>query len=104
MKISGPEMFAGYMVLDTGCQRTCCGLEWSEAHTALLCDVGLHPKMMVFPDSFKFGKGTPSHSTKKGYYPSAIRGQPLVLAASTLNEKIPFLASNSLLTGLGAGQ
>ena len=102
VKISGPEMFAGYMVLDTGCQRTCCGLEWSEAHTALLCDVGLHPKMMEFPDSFKFGKGTPSHSTQKGYYPSAIGGQPLVLAASTLNEKIPFLASNSLLTGLGA--
>ena len=102
VKISGPEMFAGYMVLDTGCQRTCCGLEWSEAHTALLCDVGLHPKMMEFPDSFKFGKGTPSHSTQKGYYPSAIGGQPLVLAASTLHEKIPFLASNSLLTGLGA--
>ena len=104
VKISGPEMFAGYMVLDTGCQRTCCGLDWAHAHEVHLKEFGLHPKMLEFPDSFKFGKGTPSHSTMKGYYPSAIAhgGQPLVLAASTLNEQIPLLASNSLLTGLSA--
>ena len=102
VKISGPEMFAGYMVLDTGCQRTCRGLQWAQAHESRLKESGLHPKKMEFPNSFKFGKGAPSHSTMKGYYPSAIGGQPLVLAASTLNEQIPFLASNSLLTGLGA--
>lgn len=102
VKISGPEMYAGYMVLDTGCQRTCCGSQWVEAHTLHLKEFGLHPKMLDFPDSFKFGKGTPLHATTKGYYPSAIGGQPLLLASSTLNEQIPFLASNSLLTGLGA--
>ena len=102
VKVSGPEMYAGYMVLDTGCQRTCCGAQWVKAHTLHLKEFGLHPKFLDFPDSFKFGKGTPSHAITKGYYPSAIGGQPLLLASSTLNEQIPFLASNSLLTGLGA--
>ena len=36
------------------------------------------------------------------YTPSAIGGAPLLLAGSILLEGIPFLASNSLLTSLGA--
>ncbi len=102
VKINGPEGFAGYMVLDTGCQRTCCGKRWCKAHYQCLKEFNLHPNMVEFEDSFKFGKGDPSFSKYKGYFPSAISGQPLLLAASVLDEDIPFLASNPLLTQLGA--
>ena len=102
VKINGPEGFAGYMVLDTGCQRTCCGKRWCKAHYQCLKELNLHPNMVEFEDSFKFGKGDPSFSKYKGYFPSAISGQPLLLAASVLDKDIPFLASNPLLTQLGA--
>lgn len=102
VSINGPEGFAGYMILDTGCQRTCCGELWFQAHTQRLRELNLHPRVIEFPDSFKFGKGTPSNSQLKMYTPSAIEGVPLLLAASILSEKIPFLASNSLMTELGA--
>eukprot|EP00434_Breviolum_minutum_P010232 symbB.v1.2.009030.t1/scaffold568.1/size186168/6 len=102
VSINGPEGFAGYMILDTGCQRTCCGELWFQAHTKRLRDLNLHPRVIEFPDSFKFGKGAPSNSQVKMYTPSAIEGVPLLLAASILSEKIPFLASNSLMTELGA--
>ena len=100
--INGPESFAGYLVLDTGCQRTCCGQAWFDAHSRLLREHDLAPKVIHYPDSFKFGKGTPSHSEVKMYAPSAIGGAALLLAGSVLAEGIPFLASNSLLTSLGA--
>ena len=102
VKINGPESFAGYLVLDTGCQRTCCGEAWFSAHSQLLREHDLVPKVISYPDSFKFGKGTPSHSEVKMYAPSAIGGAALLLAGSILSESIPFLASNSLLTSLGA--
>ena len=102
VKISGPEGFAGFMVLDTGCQRTCCGKVWSKAHINYLKEFGLHPNVIEFHDDFRFGKGAPSHSPTKAYYPSGIGEQPLLLAASILDERIPFLASNSLMTELGA--
>ena len=85
-----------------GCQRTCCGQAWFDAHSQLLREHHLSPKVINYPDSFKFGKGTPSHSEVKMYAPSAIGGMPLLLAGSILPEGIPFLASNSLLTSLGA--
>ena len=102
VKINGPEGFAGFMVLDTGCQRTCCGKRWCRAHDECLGEFKLHPNMVEFKDSFKFGKGEPSFSKYKIYFPSAISGQPLLLAASVLDEDIPFLASNPFLTELGA--
>ncbi len=102
VSIHGPEGFAGFMILDTGCQRTCCGEAWFDAHSKRLRDLNLHPRVIDFPDSFKFGKGTPSTSQVKMYSPSAIEGVPLLLAASILKEQIPFLASNSLMTELGA--
>lgn len=102
VSINGPEGFAGYMILGTGCQRTFCGELWFQAHTQRLRDLNLHPRVIEFPDSFKFGKGAPSNSQVKMYTPSAIEGVPLLLAASILPEKIPFLSSNSLMTDLGA--
>ena len=100
--INGTERFAGYLALDTGCQGTCCGQAWFNAHSQLLREHHLAPKVINYPNSFKFGKGTPSHSEVKIYAPSVIGGAPPLLAGSILAEGMPLLASNSLLTSLGA--
>ena len=102
VSVSGPQDFAGYLVLDTGCQRMCCGQEWFQAHVERLREFDLHPKMVHFPDSFQFGKGAPTHASMKMYTPACIAGVPLLLGASVLPETVPLLASNSLLTSLGA--
>ena len=97
------DLFKGYMIVDTGCQRTCCGKDWLDAHLRLLQEQhGLLPKMVSQHDEFQFGKGEPSISTDKAYLPSAISGVPLLLGTSVLEDRVPFLASNSLLTQLGA--
>ena len=91
------------MIVDTGCQRTCCGKDWLDAHLRLLQEQhGLLPKMVSQHDEFHFGKGEPSISSGKAYLPSAISGVPLLLDTSVLEDRAPFLASNSLLTQLGA--
>ena len=101
VKFLGPEGYKGFIVLDTGCQRTCCGERWYRAHSQFLSNFNLKPSEFEMHESFKFGKGTPSISTSKVYFPSSVQGIPLLLAASVLKEDIPFLASNSLITELG---
>lgn len=103
VNFKGIDLFKGYMIIDTGCQRTCCGKDWLNAHLHLLHQQhGLLPKMVKQHDEFQFGKGEPSISTGKAYLPSAISGVPLLLGTSVLDDNVPFLASNSLLTQLGA--
>lgn len=97
-----PDTFAGYLVLDSGCQRTCCGQQWMHAHLQKLQLHGLTPFSFSADDVFQFGKGTPSKSTTRSYLPSSIAGEPLLLGTCVLSENIPCLGSNSLLTRLGA--
>ena len=101
VNIATSESLIGYVILDTGCQRTCCGARWLQGHSKLLRRFGLHPKVIQHYDEFKFGKGDVSYAHDKAYFPSAINGCGLILAASVLEEDIPFLISNSLLTYLG---
>lgn len=96
------DQFKGYMIIDTGCQRTCCGKLWLDAHLKELKYYDMIPKMVSQRDEFQFGKGEPSIATCKAYLPSAIAGVPLLLGTSVLEDNVPFLASNSLLTHLGA--
>lgn len=98
----GPNVFAGYLVLDSGCQRTCCGRSWYDAHVAKLSSYKLVPYEVSTKDVFQFGKGNPSTATTRAYIPSGLGGVPCLLGASILQENIPFLGSNSLLTLLGA--
>lgn len=99
---NGPEMFAGYLVLDSGCQRMCCGKTWLSAHLQKIDKMGLIPKYIQANDVFQFGKGTPSTSTTRAYIPAGIGGHSLLLGGAVLREEIPLLGSNSLLTNLGA--
>ena len=96
------DMFAGFLVLDSGCQRTCCGQKWLHAHMKKLQQHALSPYSFQADDVFQFGKGTPSKSLTRSFLPSGIAGEPLLLGACVLQENIPCLGSNSLLTRLGA--
>ena len=96
------DTFAGFLVLDSGCQRTCCGQKWLHAHMKKLQQHALSPYSFQADDVFQFGKGTPSKSLTRSFLPSGIAGEPLLLGACVLQENIPCLGSNSLLTRLGA--
>eukprot|EP00435_Cladocopium_sp_Y103_P069213 s209_g32.t3 len=102
IKISGAEQFAGYLVTDSGCQRTCCGQKWFDSHVSKLQSFGMAPHCIAANDLFQFGKGQPSTSTTRAYLPTGIDGFSMILGTSLLGENIPLLGSNSLMTRLGA--
>ena len=60
------------------------------------------PYCFAANDMFQFGKGQPSTSTTRAYLPTGINGFSMILGASILEENIPSLGSNSLMTRLGA--
>ena len=102
IKISGVEQFAGFLVIDSSCQRTCCGRKWFDSHVLKLQSCGMTSYCCEANDMFQFGKGQPSTSTTRAYLPTGINGFPMILGASILEETIPLLGSNSLMTRLGA--
>ena len=102
VNFNATDLFKGFMIIDTGCQRNCCGQAWLDSHLHVLKQHGLVPKMVKQHDEFQFGKGEPSVATDKAYLPSALLGVPLLLGTSVLPDQVPFLASNSCLTQLGA--
>lgn len=92
------------MILDTACQRACCGKLWLDLHLKILQHHRLRGKYHESSDLFKFGSGGPKQSSKRIYFPAALEGQEtqgLLLGASVLDASIPFLASNTMLTKLG---
>ena len=93
--------FDGLMVLDTACQRTCCGQRWLRAYTAALDQVGLQPHATPFQDVFQFGTGKPVTAANRTYLPVGIGGTDLLVGTGALSVEIPLLASNSLLDHLG---
>ncbi|CAK9090716.1 unnamed protein product [Durusdinium trenchii] len=92
-----PKVFEGMMIIDSACQRNCCGQEWFDHHVEYLKSYGMIPKITECHETYQFGKGSPTVATKKAYLPCIIGGQPLLLGVALLPEKIPFLGSNSLL-------
>ena len=92
-----PKVFEGMMIIDSACQRNCCGQEWFDHHVEYLKNYDMVPKIVDCHETYQFGKGSPTIATKKAYIPCVIGGQPLLLGVAILPEKIPFLGSNSLL-------
>ena len=90
-----PKVFEGMMIIDSACQRNCCGQEWFDHHIEYLKSYDMVPKIVDCHEIYQFGKGSPTIATKKAYIPCVIGGQPLLLGATILPEKIP--CSNSLL-------
>ena len=96
--------FSGYMVLDTACQRSCCGTLWMNTHTKILDKFHLKTKTIPTIDVFQFGSGGPKKALYRTYMPTALEGQEtqgLLLGVSVVQAEVPFLASNTLLEKLG---
>ena len=97
--------FAGFMILDTACQRSCCSGEWLDVHTKILHNYNMGVKTISASDTFQFGAGPAKTSKHRAYFPVAFDGQAtqgIVLGASIVDAKIPFLASRLVLERLGA--
>ena len=67
--------FSGYMVLDTACQRSCCGTLWMNTHTKILDKFHLKTKTIPTIDVFQFGSGGPKKALYRTYMPTALEGQ-----------------------------
>ena len=94
----------GFMVLDTACQRSCCGEPWLKIHSKILQRHGLRVKLHDCTDQFQFGSGRPVELQQRAYFPAAFAGQEtqgMGFAASVLRTGIPFLASRTSLERLG---
>lgn len=90
----------GWMVLDTACQRTCCGKEWMHKHTEKLAKFRLHPHTVATAEAFQFGRGQPITARCRAYFPSVMANVHMLLGASVVDTQIPLLASNTLLETL----
>ena len=97
--------FAGYMILDTACQRSCCSREWLDVHSKILHNYHMDAKIISACDTFQFGAGPPKTSKQRAYFPVSFFGQDtqgIILGASIVDAKIPFLASRLVLERFGA--
>ena len=96
------KSFVGYMVLDTACQRTCCGRTWAYNHGKLIAESGLQPIKAERRDTFQFGKGDPIVADCRMYMPAALEnGNVFYVGAGVLDAEVPLLASNPFLKALG---
>ena len=96
--------FSGTMILDTACQRACCGRVWLDLHTKILDTHRLSVKHIETADMFQFGSGGPKRSAQRTYFPASLAGQEaqgLLLGVNVLDADVPFLASNTMLQKLG---
>lgn len=102
VKNGGPQGFAGLMILDSACQRTCCGSTWLEAHSKKLQeDFKVRSYRVKCSEMFQFGKGSPSEAFERAYIPSAISGVSMLVGSAVLQEDIPLLASNTFMQYMG---
>ena len=97
----GDVDFSGLMILDTACQRTCCGSLWATSHASLLRAQDLPVYRAPCTDAFQFGSGDPVKAKHRLYMPAGIGGTDLAIGAGVLEANIPLLASNQLLDQLG---
>ena len=93
---------AGYMILDTACQKLCHGTAWLEEHAKLLAEHAWWSTKEPTREKFKFGAGPVQTATERALIPCALKDELVVLRSCELQASIPLLGSLSLLTYLGA--
>ena len=82
--------FIGLMILDTACQRTCCGEVWASGHKQRLKDeYGLISAKTECTDGLQFESGKPISALHRAYFPSRIGGSNLTIRAGVLEATIP---------------
>ena len=92
---------AGYMVIDTACQRSCCGEAWCDSQVDVLAEFGLKPMMSTCHETFQFGAGKPKISTRQMTFPAAVGEECFLLGTNIVKASIPFLGSLTTLQELG---
>ena len=102
VRLADATKAAGYVILDTACQRLCAGNKWATAHTERLQNHRLQPVWCPKTEMFEFGKGCPIKSDFAMFFPAFIAGSLSIMAPCILEADIPCLASRPMLTTLGA--
>eukprot|EP00913_Durusdinium_trenchii_P023138 g21719.t1 len=92
----------GFMVLDSACQRTCCGQQWYDLHKKFLGNHFMKCKEVPTHDVYQFGKGDPTTSSIQAYIPVFFKDIPILIGVGILPENIPLLGGNTLLDTLGS--
>eukprot|EP00438_Fugacium_kawagutii_P005300 Skav213865 [mRNA] locus=scaffold2366:336381:344444:- [translate_table: standard] len=90
----------GFMILDTACQRTCCGRQWFDSHHAILTENNLSIMYKDQTERFQFGAGEPLTSTHVTFFPVGIENHLCVLGTHVIDAKIPLLCSLSVMKKL----
>ena len=105
--VSNMEHSARFMILDTACQRSCCGKLWYQHHERLLkkieIDQGITLPTFLHHqrELFQFGAGDPQVSSELAHFPMGVQEQCCYLGASVLEAGIPFLGSLTMMSKLG---
>ena len=90
----------GYMIMDTACQRACCGQMWMDGHEKLLKEFSLKVFYEESNEHFQFGSGQPVVSTQKAWIPAGLEQRCLSFGVNVLPSEIPLLGSMSFETCL----
>ena len=88
----------GCGILDSGCSKTVCGVEWLETYLETLSEDEL--KEVKFEDSdaqFKFGNAQVYRSTGKVIFPAVLGLKKVFIGADVVNTDIPLLLSKTTM-------
>ncbi|CAK9038397.1 unnamed protein product [Durusdinium trenchii] len=92
---------AHFMILDTACQKSCCGHEWYIEHQKILERNDLHAVLHPQSERFQFGAGEPLVSKTLALLPIGIDKRMCVFGVNILDASIPFLCSLNLMNQMG---
>ena len=90
----------GFMILDTACQRMCCGTQWLSQQVHLLGQYRMMVKHVDTCEAFQFGRGQPIYAKDRVYMPVSLGGCLFLIGSSVVDTSIPLLASNTFLEQL----
>ena len=79
------------MILDTACQRSCCGTQWIALQAEKLEEACLKIFKRASHEQFQFGAGAPFKSHEKAWISGAIEQCCLIFGVNVVDTNIPFL-------------
>ena len=68
IKFSGAEQFAGFLVIDSGCQRTCCGKKRFDSHVLKMQSCGMTPCCLQPMTCSSLERGNHQHKLQEHIY------------------------------------
>ena len=102
VRLADANKAAGYLILDTACQRTCAGRQWASSHHAKLHNNDLPTFNISTQESFEFGMGPTIVADTAWCFPVSLHNHLCTIVACILDANIPCLASRPWMTEVGA--